>query len=433
MPFEIRDVDRAFYAEHLTDWLPPRIIDVHAHVWLKTWVGPETPRGAQWPALVARDNSIEDLLRTYELLLPGQQVTPLIFGYPQRGADLEQTNAYVSQVARRHATPGLLLSSPEETAEELERRVGEGRFLGLKPYLEFAPAHIAADDITIFDFLPHQHLQVADAHGWIVMLHIPRRARLRDPLNLAHMLEIERQAINYATNRAEINQVVYFGNVEPAYGPLSKANLEYNAEVESLYPFDLDKAKELLREAGWWDEDGDGTAEAHGVPDVEDGTPLQVRIVRGRSWQQYSDVWQRQLSMAGFKASIIMTAGTTQDWYGCINQAPANGDVFLDSVVGMSRDWDKDQCGGAMNFGCTCDVSEIQDPIQEYLAAASAAQTMEERADALGQLQMFVMENALEVPIYELYWNAGVISSLKGVKADATGFYYFFYDAYWER
>jgi predicted TIM-barrel fold metal-dependent hydrolase len=193
MPFEIRDVDRAFYAEHLAGWLLPRIIDVHAHVWLKTWVGSETPRGAQWPALVARDNSIEDLLRTYELMLPGQQVTPLIFGYPQRGADLEQANAYVSQVARRHAAPGLLLSSPEETAEELERRVGEGGFLGLKPYLEFAPAHIAADDMTIFDFLPHQHLQVADAHGWIVMLHIPRRARLRDPLNLAHMLEIERR------------------------------------------------------------------------------------------------------------------------------------------------------------------------------------------------------------------------------------------------
>jgi hypothetical protein len=46
---------------------------------------------------------------------------------------------------------------------------------------------------------------------------------------------------------------------------------------------------------------------------------------------------------------------------------------------------------------------------------------------------MFVMEQALEVPIYELYWHAGIISSLKGVKTDGTGFYYFFYDAYWER
>jgi len=244
-----------------------------------------------------------------------------------------------------------------------------------------------------------------------------------------------RKAIIYATNKDEINQLVYFGNVEPAYGPLSKANLEYNPEVEKLYTFDLEKAKALLKEAGWWDENGDGIAEAHGVPGVPDGTQLEARIVRGRSWQQYSDVWQRQLSMAGFKASIIMMASSSgDDWSGCINQLPANGDVFLDSVVGMTRDWSKDQCtGGAMNFGCTCDDPVIQPPIDKLLAEAAAAKTMEERKKALGELQMYIMENALEVPIYELYWHAGIISSLKGVKTDATGFYYFFYPAYWER
>jgi peptide/nickel transport system substrate-binding protein len=243
-----------------------------------------------------------------------------------------------------------------------------------------------------------------------------------------------RQAINYAVNKDEINQVVYFGNVEPAYGPLSKANLEYNPEVEGMYPYDLEKAKALLEEAGWWDEDGDGIAEAHGVEGVEDGTMLEARIVRGRSWQQYSDVLQRQLSMAGFKSSIIMMAGQGPDWYACLNQVPANGDVFIDSVVGMTRDWDKDQCfTGAMNYGCGCDTPEIQEPIQEYLAAASAAQTMDERKEALGGLQKFIMEQALEVPIYELYWHAGTISSLEGIKTDGTGFYYFFYDANWTR
>jgi predicted TIM-barrel fold metal-dependent hydrolase len=64
--------------------------------------------------------------------------------------------------------------------------------LGLKPYLSFAPAHIPSAEITIYDFLPHEHLEVADAHGWIVVLHIPRPARLCDPVNLKQMLEIER-------------------------------------------------------------------------------------------------------------------------------------------------------------------------------------------------------------------------------------------------
>jgi len=49
------------------------------------------------------------------------------------------------------------------------------------------------DQIRIFDFLPHHQLEVLNEHGWIVMLHIPRCARLRDPVNLADMLEIDRR------------------------------------------------------------------------------------------------------------------------------------------------------------------------------------------------------------------------------------------------
>jgi predicted TIM-barrel fold metal-dependent hydrolase len=34
-------------------------------------------------------------------------------------------------------------------------------------------------------------LEALNRHGWIMMLHIPRNDRLRDPVNLAQMLEIE--------------------------------------------------------------------------------------------------------------------------------------------------------------------------------------------------------------------------------------------------
>jgi peptide/nickel transport system substrate-binding protein len=243
-----------------------------------------------------------------------------------------------------------------------------------------------------------------------------------------------RQAILHATNKDEINSLVYFDTAEPAYGPLSKANVEYNAEVAEMYPFDQEKAKALLKEAGWWDENGDGIAEAHGVKGVEDGTLLEARIVRGRSWQQYSEVWQKQLSAVGFKTSIIMMASSSgDDWSGCVNQLPANGDVFIDSLVGMARDWNKDQCtGGAMNFGCTCDT-DLQPPIDAALDEAAKAQTMDERKAALGKLQKYIMENALEAPIYELYWHAGSLSSLKDIRTDGSGFYYYFYDANWER
>lgn len=243
-----------------------------------------------------------------------------------------------------------------------------------------------------------------------------------------------RQAVNYATNKEEINQLVYYGLAEPAYGPLSKANLEFNPAVKDMYPFDLQKAMDLLKQAGWWDDNKDGIAESHNVKGYTDGSPLEVTIVRGRSWQQYSDVWAAQLGLAGFKPKVLMIVGANlKDWGGCINQLPANGDVFANSLVGMQRDWNKDQCqGGAMNYSCSCDT-DLQPPIDAALEKAAAATTMEARKAALGELQKYIMDQALEVPIYELYWFAGMTSSLKGVKTDGTGFYYYFYDAYWQR
>jgi predicted TIM-barrel fold metal-dependent hydrolase len=196
--FEVKDLDRQFYEGRLADFLPPQMIDVHTHIWLAAFYDPQVgvSRSAAWPRLVANENPIEDLLETYRLLLPQQQVTPVVFGMPERDIVLDKTNAYASQVVREYGLPGLLVSTPEWSAAETERRVLEGGFLGLKPYLNFAPAHISAADITIFDFLPHHQLEVLDAHGWIVMLHIPRPDRLKDPVNLAQMLEIERRYPN---------------------------------------------------------------------------------------------------------------------------------------------------------------------------------------------------------------------------------------------
>jgi FMN phosphatase YigB (HAD superfamily) len=69
-----------------------------------------------------------------------------------------------------------------------------------------------------------------------------------------------------------------------------------------------------------------------------------------------------------------------------------------------------------------------RDAVLMALAEAQKAQTMDERKAALGKLQKYIMDNALEVPIYELYWHAGALSSLKDIKTDATGFYYYFKD-----
>jgi predicted TIM-barrel fold metal-dependent hydrolase len=141
---------------------------------------------------VAEQNPIEDLFETYGLLFPGKSVRPLIFSFlDANDDDFEGGNAYVSRAASEHRLPALVFASPNWSAQELERAVLDERFLGAKVYFTLSPGHLATDQIRIFDFLPHRQLEVLDAHGWIVMLHIPRPGRLGDPVNLADMVEIE--------------------------------------------------------------------------------------------------------------------------------------------------------------------------------------------------------------------------------------------------
>ncbi len=193
--FDVKDVDRRFYREKLQSFLPERIIDVHTHVWLKDFrKAPPTGRAVTWPLHVAEQDPVEDLIETYDLLFPGKTVKPLMFSFVESHEDdFEAANAYVGRAAREHGFAALVFASPQWSALRLKREIREGGFLGVKVYLTLSPAKIPVDQIRIFDFLPHEQLEVLNEHGWIAMLHIPRCGRLRDPVNLADMLEIDRR------------------------------------------------------------------------------------------------------------------------------------------------------------------------------------------------------------------------------------------------
>jgi hypothetical protein len=99
----------------------------------------------------------------------------------------------VSRCAGEHDLPALLFTVPEWSAEEVERKVVQGGFLGIKVYLNLAPPYLPRQEIRIFDFLPPHQLELLHQKRWIVMLHVPRDARLRDPVNLAQIQQIERR------------------------------------------------------------------------------------------------------------------------------------------------------------------------------------------------------------------------------------------------
>ena len=222
--FEIRDVDRRFYREKLESFLPDRIIDVHTHVWLKDFrKAAPTGRAVTWPLRVAEQGPVEELIETYRLLFPGKSVRPQMFSFIESiEDDFDAANAFVSRAAREHGFPALVFASPQWSAERFEQEIRKGGFLGAKVYLTLAASHIAADQIRIFDFLPHHQLEVLDRNRWIVMLHIPRSGRLRDPGNLADMVEIERRYPNAQVIIAHVGRAYCPEDVGDAFAILAQ-------------------------------------------------------------------------------------------------------------------------------------------------------------------------------------------------------------------
>jgi peptide/nickel transport system substrate-binding protein len=72
-----------------------------------------------------------------------------------------------------------------------------------------------------------------------------------------------RQALNFAVNKDEIIDAIFFGLAKPTTGPFLSDSWAYNNDVKPA-SFDPGKAKSLLGEAGWNDTNGDGWLEKDG-------------------------------------------------------------------------------------------------------------------------------------------------------------------------
>ena len=226
--FTVTEHDRKIYEEELRDFLPQKIFDVHTHVYLKElYVSPpETgapKRTVVWPSLVAQDDSIEDLQETYRLLFPGKEVSAMMF--PSKGGTFEgwqAQNRYVAECARKSGFPALYYSHPTQSADELEQKIREGGFLGLKSYLSLAPAYLPRKEIRIFDFFPKHQLKRMDEMGAIVMLHIPRDGRFKDPVNVAQIAEIKEEFPNVRLIVAHIGRAYVREDIGNAFDTLDK-------------------------------------------------------------------------------------------------------------------------------------------------------------------------------------------------------------------
>lgn len=140
-----------------------------------------------------------------------------------------------------------------------------------------------------------------------------------------------RKAINYAINQQEIIDGVYLGlgiNIASPYKPgtrWSNPNL-------SPYPYDPDKARLLLKEAGFADTNGDGILD-------RDGTPFAFEIItnQNKEREKTAVLIQRRLKEVGIRVNIRAI-----EWASFISRFIKTGD-FDAVILGWGLGLDPDQ------------------------------------------------------------------------------------------
>ncbi len=119
-----------------------------------------------------------------------------------------------------------------------------------------------------------------------------------------------RQAISYAINKQELIDVVLMGLGQIATGPYKPGTWVYNPDV-NRYPYNPQKARELLSQAGWQDHDGDGIID-------RDGKPFEFTILTNIGNTQRAkcaEIIQYRLTQIGIKIKIRII-----EWASFINQ-----------------------------------------------------------------------------------------------------------------
>lgn len=132
------------------------------------------------------------------------------------------------------------------------------------------------DQVEIIEQIPNVELvSTAATSPWLIWVNNENPA-LSDPA--------VRLALNYGFDRNGLTQTLLRGLVEPAYNLIPPSSWAYSEEAVEAYAYDPDRARQLLDEAGWIDENGDGVREKDGETLSFDilniaGEPERVQIL----------------------------------------------------------------------------------------------------------------------------------------------------------
>ena len=198
-----------------------------------------------------------------------------------------------------------------------------------------------------------------------------------------------RQAISYAINHEDAAAVFGAGMTAPSYSLLPSGVFGYNAEYDKnpRYPYDPEKAKEMLAEAGY----GDG---------------LTLRVICSPMYSSIAEVVQNQLAKVGVTLDIktydeataadMQENGNDYDLnFGMVN---INGDPIV-SPFGTHFDPDKGVMGGRNKSKNAADPDTAK--VKELLLQLKQTFDFDERYAIMQDIMDEMMEYCWVMPVFE--------------------------------
>lgn len=229
-----------------------------------------------------------------------------------------------------------------------------------------------------------------------------------------------RQAFMHAVDRPKIIENMFFGLVDPGFGPISSTTPLYWSGVEEYYNYDPERAAQLLDEAGWVDEDGDGVREKDG----EELTLYAPTLVQ----PEVMVAVQGEVSRVGIDLQVEPVLKARQDElifannYDTLVLNWVSNDPSVLIIPFHSRNIPEP---GSFGFNW----NQIDDPeLDALLESGETAASAEERRQIYEEIQRKIMDMALYMGLHNEAQTIGYDASLTGFRFFPGNWQVLFYD-----
>ncbi len=175
-------------ALELIEFLPARIFDIHAHLYRIADLN-ISQLGILAKGPVEVSYKVWNTRMT-ELMCDKELSGGLFFPMPTEKCELESANDFLlSQIKEKELSRGLVMVSPDTSPQELTFLLNQPGIVGVKPYHVFSKEHPTWES-SLSGFFPEWQMELANARGSIVMLHIVKNRAIADPDNIKEIRDM---------------------------------------------------------------------------------------------------------------------------------------------------------------------------------------------------------------------------------------------------